>query len=346
MSEHRVGARRRTAAGQSAALAGLGCLVVSLLCELADVAPLTQLVLGASGGLLLLAASALLPVDSAQPSRLRGWLLTGTGAGALLAVVGLWQASASPTPTILLLLVPVALIFLAAVLATLQARGVTQRAEREQRRAALAAEEAERLRWTRELHDETLQDLAATDMILSRLGSDPSTVADAVEDARAIVGHQIRSLRSLLSQMRPLTLEQFGLEGALEELGQHAGRSGRAEVTVRCDPLPRLDPADELAVYRIAQAALSNALAHAEPDTVTVRALVDRGALRLVVSDDGCGFEPEAERSEARDPAPGQGYGLLGMRERAAALSADLQIRSAPGHGTTVTLTLPLGGAA
>lgn len=328
----------RTALRVGAAL-GSGLLLASAVCELANLLPLVQMWLGVAGAAVLLVTVATVRGPLASVLRARARLLAGTGVGAMLAVIGLWQASQSPTLTVLLLLVPVALLFLTAVLAIAQARVVAQRSAIEQRRAELAAEEAERLRWVRELHDETLQDLAAVEMTLSGLdpAADPRRAADAVEDARALVRHQIRSLRALLTRMRPLALEQHGLAGALEHLATSQDGRTAVRVVAELGPLPRLDAADELAVYRIAQEAVANAVAHANAHAITVRAASNDGTVEVSVNDDGTGF-----RADAPPPSePGRGYGLVTMTERAEALGTRLVIDSAPGAGTTVSVSVP-----
>lgn len=315
-------------------IAGLGVvlLVASAVCELSDLAPEVELWLGAAGAVALLVATVVVRGPAAVVLRQRAGLLAGTGIGAVLAVVGLWQDNDSPTPTILLLLVPVGLLFVTAFLAVAQARAVAGEAAVQQRRAELAAEEGERLRWVRELHDETLQDLAAVEVTLGSLepGADPDRVTNTVADARALVQSQIRSLRALLVQMRPLALELHGLGSALEHLATQYDERTSAHVTAALDELPRLDAEDELALYRIVQEAVGNAVAHASAQSVVIRAEHRDGLIRVSVTDDGQGFSPQ----EAT--AAGRGYGMVSMRERAEALGSQLEVSSAAGRGTRV----------
>jgi signal transduction histidine kinase len=204
----------------------------------------------------------------------------------------------------------------------------------------LAAEEAERNRWARELHDETLQALAMLRMTLSaaRRRGDADGLMAAVADALEHIDGQITSLRGLIAELRPTALDDLGLEAALEALSERAASMGGAvELEVDLDyEAGRSDrrhlPALEATVYRIAQEGITNAIKHAGGGAVRVRLRDVGDDIELRIEDDGRGFDPEAATS---------GFGLLGMRERAELLGGSLEVASTPGDGTVIVARLP-----
>jgi len=211
----------------------------------------------------------------------------------------------------------------------------------EQRRQRVAAAEAERSRWARELHDETLQALGNLRLILSssRRRGEPQAMADAVDQALEQLELDITTLRGLITELRPAALDQLGLEPALMALLDRTRRAGlevEAEVALaleRGDAPDRLAGELETGVYRIVQEALTNASKHGAPTSVIVRVVEDGGCVSVSVSDDGRGFDPGASTA---------GFGLAGMRERVELLGGKLSLASAPGQGTTVAVTLPI----
>ncbi len=147
----------------------------------------------------------------------------------------------------------------------------------------------------------------------------------------------LTEMRELLVELHPRQLLDDGLCGALRRVTAAMASRYRG-VEVECPPCPEPDlprPAKE-ALYRIAQEALRNALRHGRPGRVTVRLLEEPGALTLEVADDGEGFDPAT--------VPPGHLGLVSMRERAARAGGRLQVRSAPGRGTTVRASLPRAG--
>jgi PAS domain S-box-containing protein len=202
------------------------------------------------------------------------------------------------------------------------------------------AAEHERSRWARELHDETLQALAVLRMrISSALREEaPEALEKTGQAAVEQIDDEIVKLRRLITELRPASLDTIGLEAALQALAeQHQHASGTMEVD--CDfELPsdedaRPTPVLETAVYRLVQEALNNASKHsmARRADVTVRAV--RGAIEIEVRDDGVGFEPGLVR---------EGFGLVGMRERAALLGGTLDVDSTRGSGTRIRAEIPL----
>jgi signal transduction histidine kinase len=210
----------------------------------------------------------------------------------------------------------------------------TARSVEEQRlHDTMAAAEAERRRWARDLHDETLQGLAALKLtLLGALKAEPGRSQPLLESAVAQLEDDIAGLRTIIAELRPAVLDELGLEPALRTLvaqvAESAGLHARDGIDLGGE---RLEPDLETIAYRVAQEALTNVAKHANARTVTLEAGVEGDRLRLVVADDGVGAgEPQ-----------GGGYGLIGMRERAALASGTLEIGPLPGGGTRVTLEIP-----
>jgi signal transduction histidine kinase len=200
---------------------------------------------------------------------------------------------------------------------------------------SIAAAESERGRWARELHDETLQGLASLKLSLAgTLKANPDRTRSVIESAVTQLERDINALRAIITDLRPAALDELGLEPALRTLvaGVAKGAGLRARVSIKLGAV-RLDADVETIAYRVAQEALTNVVKHADARTVTVELILDAERLRLIVADDGRGF------GEVHDA----GYGIAGMRERAALASGVLEIARAAGGGTRVALELPLG---
>ncbi len=221
----------------------------------------------------------------------------------------------------------------ATALATAQAAAAERRSQR------LAAAERERERWARELHDQTLQALAAVRIALgSQLRArDPQRMGQVIADAVRQLDSEMAGLRSLISELRPATLDDLGVKPAIEALVDRA-RLGGLEVHARVNLSPdrhqgdRYDPDLQTAVYRITQEALTNARKHGDAQRALVEVREHDSTVQVTVRDNGRGFDPTAQTN---------GFGLLGMRERVELLNGTLEISSAPGLGTTVTATIP-----
>jgi signal transduction histidine kinase len=208
--------------------------------------------------------------------------------------------------------------------------------ETDERRARLlkhviAAQEEERRRIARELHDQTLQQLTALTM---QLEGGPRNIARAAID----------DLHRLIRDLRPSMLDDLGLLPALRSYAEsHLGPHG---ITVHCEfpeRLPPLAAEAATALYRVGQEAITNIARHARAETVLLACTVSGDRLALEVEDDGAGFEPSRV---ARPSESGQGLGLLGMRERLALVGGSLAIESEPGRGTRVVASMPLHAAA
>jgi two-component system, NarL family, sensor histidine kinase DevS len=211
------------------------------------------------------------------------------------------------------------------------------------RRQRIAAAEAERGRWARELHDETLQALGNLRLILSgsRRSGNPEVVAAAVDQALEQLELDITTLRALITELRPAALDQLGLEPALTALVDRTRRGGvevDADIVLAGETAvasERLTADLETGVYRIIQEALTNAGKHGDASHATVRVVEADGHVEVTVRDDGRGFDPDIA-------APTAGFGLAGMRERVELLNGELDITSVVGEGTTVSATLPV----
>jgi two-component system sensor histidine kinase UhpB len=218
--------------------------------------------------------------------------------------------------------------------------GMLERLEDERRRsstASLRALERERLRVARDLHDGVGQSMTALLLVFDRLARGASN--DVRGDARSgqeLTRHALEEVRTIVDRLRPDPIEELGLAEALRSLVDRVSRHARAEVVADVTgELPALDADAELAIYRIAQEAITNALRHAGAQHIALRLTRPSGAvLELEVADDGRGLQP-GERGEP-------GHGLRGMRERAVALGATLAVRRGERGGTRVRLTLPV----
>jgi signal transduction histidine kinase len=209
-------------------------------------------------------------------------------------------------------------------------------------RGSIESAERERAHWARELHDETLQDLAALKVGLTaaRRSGDPEKLNQAVDQAVDQVDEAVRELRSLITELRPASLDQLGVQPAVESLAERIGGLTDIEITLDID-LPyeegpvsaRHHPELESTVYRVVQESLNNVVKHAAATRAEVTIREDGTALELTVRDDGRGFDAQA---------PANGFGLVGMRERIRLLGGSLTIDSTPDKGTTVRATMPV----
>jgi two-component system sensor histidine kinase UhpB len=213
-----------------------------------------------------------------------------------------------------------------------------RRLEAERRRAgtaALQAQEEERARVARDLHDEVNQSLTG---LLLRLEAARSAAPPQMEpelaETKALAHQAMRELLSLARQLRPTALDDLGLAAAVAGLVERLG-AGEIEATVEVDgEFSELGDDAQLVVYRVAQEALSNAARHSGAVHVTVTLRHDDEGTELSVADDGTGFVfADSER----------GLGIGGMRERALLVGGELTIESRPDEGTTVRLTIPSG---
>jgi two-component system sensor histidine kinase UhpB len=215
--------------------------------------------------------------------------------------------------------------------------GMLDRLERERResaRVALSAQESERARLARELHDEIGQTLTAVAIEAERVADDPDGLgADALRAVAAHVRTSLDDVRRIARRLRPEALDDLGLVNALMALcSRNSGHGFRIDRQFDND-LPPLDPDTELVIYRVAQESLTNVIRHADASRVTVALGCDDGIIRLRVTDDGRGIDDELTERTA---------GISGMRERALLVDGRLTIRSLPERGTEVVLDVPV----
>jgi signal transduction histidine kinase len=201
--------------------------------------------------------------------------------------------------------------------------------------------EEEVRRLAHEIHDQSGQMLAVVHLALNSVTPHLSSGGvSELERARARLRDVESQLRRISHELRPTMLDDLGLIPALRFLSE--GVASRSGLNVRVEGFlnERLPPAGETAFYRVAQEALRNVVRHARASTVTLRVETADDAVSLRIRDDGVGFD-----SGAAAAAPsGPGLGLIGMRERIAALNGCFELRSAPGSGTELCVALPAGG--
>ena len=214
---------------------------------------------------------------------------------------------------------------------------LSERVSRDAVRRVVEAQELERARLARELHDETGQ--ALTSILLGLKPLDEAVGSEearaAVASLRELVVSTLQDVRRLAVELRPSALDDFGLASAVERLAdsfrEYSGLRVDLEAQLGEERLPR---EVETALYRIIQEALTNIVKHAEARRVSIVLTHRDGVAVVVVEDDGSGFDANSTR--------GDGLGLVGMRERVALLGGRLRMESAAGSGTTVRAEVPL----
>jgi signal transduction histidine kinase len=214
---------------------------------------------------------------------------------------------------------------------------LSERIAQDSLRRVVEAQELERRRLARELHDETGQ--ALTSILLGLKGleersTDPASRA-ATEELRELVVSTLQDVRRLAVELRPSALDDFGLVAALERLAasfaEQTGISVDFQTALADERLPE---EIETALYRIVQESLTNVVKHARARRVSILLARKNGAVKAVVEDDGQGFDP-AEQT-------GDGYGLVGMRERLALIGGRLEVESGRDAGTTIAAEVPI----
>jgi signal transduction histidine kinase/YHS domain-containing protein len=210
--------------------------------------------------------------------------------------------------------------------------------------AALStAQEAERTRLARELHDEIVQQLIAlghgVDRVQRLLERNPALATERLQAMRASVTALVDELRALIGDLRPPALAELGLLPAVELLLNRSGEGGPDITLVVRGDERRLAPQSELALFRIVQEAWSNIRRHARARRADFTFAYEHDGLYVTISDDGVGF---ARVDEA--DAPDGHWGLRGMRERAELTGGTLQVTSEPGRGMRLHLHIPYAG--
>ena len=209
--------------------------------------------------------------------------------------------------------------------------------QRDALRRVVRAQEDERRRLARELHDETGQALTSILLGLKSLEDldDVAALGQGVAALRERVVATLQDVRRLAVELRPAALDDFGLEAALERLtagfAEQTGLKVELESRLQDDRLPE---EVETVLYRIVQEALTNIVKHAQASRVSIVITQKPGAVGAVIEDDGRGFDP--------DQSVDGGIGLIGMRERVALLDGSMTIEAAPGKGTTLVIEVPV----
>ena len=205
-------------------------------------------------------------------------------------------------------------------------------------RAEAVGEERDRM--ARELHDSLEQQLAGVSLQLDGLEdivkSNPAKAPAVLAMLRRMLGHTRKEARRSVWDLRSKVLEKHGLAAAIQAIVHGAPHGHGPELVVHVCGQPRPLPANvEFHLLRIAQEAVANALKHSGAKSISITLDYSGPDILLTVQDDGSGFAPDAT------PTPGQHFGLLGMRERAARIGGHLAITSAPGSGCIITVTMP-----
>jgi PAS domain S-box-containing protein len=216
----------------------------------------------------------------------------------------------------------------------------TRSVEQDRVRASLASAEREHRRWARDLHDQTLQGLHGLRMLLtSALSSGtPEALRSSAERAVEFLGAEIDELRGIITDVRPATLDELGLEAALSTLTERVAGTEGIEIAVDVhlaweagEIAERLAPELDATVYRVVQEALTNVAKHSQAKEARVEVAEEAGEIRVEIFDDGVGFDPEARA---------EGVGLVGMRERVSLIGGRLELESGAGK-TVVRARLP-----
>ena len=229
-----------------------------------------------------------------------------------------------------------------------------ERLEAAQRREALrgdlirrivSAQESERRRIARELHDETGQTLTALGMGLRGLSAslrrDPDKEAEKLRHLEQLVEHSLVEIQRIISDLRPSHLDDLGLPAALRwYLGEISMRAPPLDVEFEVRGQAQEIAHDvSTALFRVAQEALTNVIKHANAQHVWVRLEFDAEEVGLYIRDDGCGFDAQSIQFAGRDS-----LGLIGMQERAILFGGHFKLRSRPGEGTFIEVVVPRTG--
>jgi two-component system sensor histidine kinase UhpB len=212
-----------------------------------------------------------------------------------------------------------------------------ERIEGERRRAGrlqLRAQEEERKRVARDLHDEVNQALTAILLRLEALAQiAPPRLRDELTETKTLANRAMDELLQLARQLRPTALDDHGLVPAIDDqLRRFKAQHGIDTSLTTTGSLDDLGPDQQLVLYRVAQEALNNVARHSGARSVAVEIDRQDGTVALEVTDDGTGFNPGSEE---------RGLGLDGMAERARLVNGEFDIKAAPGHGTKLKLTVP-----
>lgn len=222
-----------------------------------------------------------------------------------------------------------------------------KKAEQEVRklsRQVVQSEENERRKISWLLHDELIQELACLKMTVDALlmdkGRPSAEVWEAVKGLPKMVGHAIKTTRSMSQKLHPTLLDRFGLITAVRELCKEFGEKNHCRVDFETEGVNtgELDPSLAITLYRIIVEAFGNIRKHAHADLVVLRLSATPQWLHLLIQDDGTGFDRNRQSAEA---SKGKHLGMSIMRERAALLRGEMEIETEPGGGTRLRFRFP-----
>lgn len=213
-------------------------------------------------------------------------------------------------------------------------------------RRVVAAQESERQRIARDLHDETGQALTAIGLGLrgleSRLPGDAGKAADTLHELQALAAESLRELQRLMSDLRPSHLDDLGLAATLRWYAARTEERAPLKITMEVTGTERpVSDAVRICIFRIAQEALNNVIRHAAAQNVQIKLDYQQELVHLNVHDDGVGFN--TDRLQTMESSGRQPLGIAGMQERASLLGGAVSIRSRPGAGTWIEAALPYG---
>lgn len=209
----------------------------------------------------------------------------------------------------------------------------------------ITAQEDERKRVARELHDELGQSLSGLALHLEAaqqfVETDPERALDQLSLTREMINTTSQQMYEMILALRPSVLDDLGLAVALRSLAKRVLPADRFVFTLESGQLKeRLQPSIETALYRIFQEALSNIVRHSEADRVNITLSQRDGVFEGEISDNGKGIDQEAGNLETDTS---RGLGILGMQERVAQVGGTIELRSRPGEGTRISIRIPLG---
>jgi signal transduction histidine kinase len=216
---------------------------------------------------------------------------------------------------------------------------INRSVEADRLRAAIASSEAERRRWARELHDETLQALGGLRVLLASAlrRAEPALTDQAMRQAITDIEAAIENLRTIISDLRPSLLDDLGLQPAIEALTERRRAGGleivsELELPDRASGADALPPELETTVYRLVQEALTNVVKHSSASTVQLSVRLSERRVLVEVADNGVGFDPASNTV---------GFGLAGIRERIHLAGGTFQLQSGPA-GTVLSASIPV----
>ncbi len=210
----------------------------------------------------------------------------------------------------------------------------------------IKAQENERLRVSREIHDGPAQEMAnliyQASVVERLVDTRPNEAKASLQELRRQIRTCLADVRQIIFDMRPMTLDDLGLIPALRQLVKKLGEREVLNADLQIDGKEyKFDNHVEVTIFRIVQEALNNVHRHAGTDKASVRMLFTTDHLAILVSDQGKGFDMEQLAEERRNPSGEGRFGVIGMEERARIIGATITIASEPGKGTRVNIKMP-----